>query len=134
MSDVQKNTRNILILIIEDEAFLAHALRDNLHAAGYAASIVFDGEEALKRIAEERPDLILLDLLLPKQDGFFVLKKLKENAEWAKIPVVILSNLGEDAIIKRALDMGADDYLVKSQHSIDEVMNKISGYFSKTEK
>lgn len=130
MPDVQKNTRNILILIVEDEAFLAKALQDNLQAVGYASSVVFDGEEALERIKTERPDLILLDLLLPKRDGFFVLAKLKENPEWAKIPVVILSNLGGDADIKRALELGADDYLVKSQHSIDEVMNKISGYFS----
>lgn len=119
-----------MILIVEDEAFLARALQDNLRAMGYASSVVFDGEEALERIKTERPDLILLDLLLPKRDGFFVLARLKESSELAKIPVVILSNLGGDADIKRALDMGADDYLVKSQHSIDEVLDKISKYFS----
>lgn len=134
MSDVQKNTRNILILIVEDEAFLAKALQDNLQTLGYASSVVFDGEEALERIKTERPDLILLDLLLPKRDGFYVLTKLKENPEWAKIPTLILSNLGGDADIKRALELGADDYLVKSQHSIDEVLNKISGYFSSGDK
>lgn len=130
MPDTQQNTRKVLILIIEDEAFLARALQDNLQTLGYASSVVFDGEEALKHITEKHPDLILLDLLLPKQNGFFVLKKLKENPEWEKIPVIILSNLGEDAIIKQALDMGANDYLVKSQHSMDEVLGKISGYFS----
>lgn len=126
---MQNYARKILILVVEDESFLANVLRDNLQTKGYTASIAFDGEMALERVKNEQPDLILLDLLLPKRDGFFVLKKLKENPEWSGIPVIALSNLGDDENIKHALAMGADDYLVKSQNSINEVMDKIDGYF-----
>ena len=120
-----------VVLITEDEDFLVRTLQDNLTAEGITVDIAKDGEEAIKKIAENKPDLILLDLLMPKKDGFYVLEELKKNPKWKLIPVIILSNLGEDKEIKRAMDMGANDYFVKSQHPIDEVVKKVKEYLKK---
>ncbi|OGG92529.1 hypothetical protein A3H03_00990 [Candidatus Kuenenbacteria bacterium RIFCSPLOWO2_12_FULL_42_13] len=116
------------ILIVEDEDFLIMALKDNLVAEGYTVDIARNGDEALKKIQKKKPSLVLLDILMPQKDGFYVLEEIKKNPERQLIPVIVLSNLGEDKVIKRALDMGADDYLVKSQHSIQEVIKRVKDY------
>lgn len=120
------------VLIVEDEDFLVRALEDNLVIQGYQVSIAKNGEEAIKRIKKNKPDLILLDLLMPKRDGFYVLEKMKKNPEWKLIPVIVLSNLGEDTSISRALEMGADDYFVKSNHPIKKVLEKVKEYLEKS--
>jgi DNA-binding response OmpR family regulator len=117
------------ILIVEDENFLIQVLKDNLTARGYRIDVAKDGEEAVKKIGKKKPDLILLDILMPQKDGFYVLEEIKKNPKWKLIPVIVLSNLGEDAAIKRAMDMGANDYFVKSQHAIGEVIKKVKYYF-----
>lgn len=119
------------ILIVEDEEFLMRALKDNLESEGCATDTAANADEAMERIKRERPNLILLDLLMPKKDGFYVLEEVKKNPEWKLIPVIVLSNLGGDAEIKRALEMGADDYFVKSQHPIEEVIEKIKEYLER---
>lgn len=116
------------VLIVEDEDFLVRALKDNLVSDGYSVSVATDGEMVFDELNKKKPSLILLDLLLPKKNGFDVLKDVRANPEWQLIPVVILSNLGEDSEIKRALDLGANDYFVKSQHPIQEVMEKVREY------
>lgn len=116
------------ILIVEDEKFLVRALQDSLTIEGYKVDTAVNGEEAIEKIKSKIPDLILLDILMPKKDGFYVLQELKKNPEWKTIPVVVLSNLGGDAEIKQALSLGADDYFVKSQHSLEEVIEKIKEY------
>jgi DNA-binding response OmpR family regulator len=116
------------ILIVEDEDFLIRTLKDNLVIEGYTIETAKDGEEAIEKIGKKKPDLILLDILMPKKDGFYVLEEIKKNPKWKLIPVIVLSNLGEDAAIKRALEIGADDYFVKSQHPIEEVIERIKEY------
>ncbi len=116
------------ILIVEDEDFLIRALEDNLVAEGYTVDIAKNGEEAITKIGKKKPSLVLLDLLMPQKDGFYVLEEIKKNPERKLIPVIVLSNLGEDKTIKRALEMGADDYFVKSQHPIQEVIEKVKDY------
>lgn len=116
------------VLIVEDEDFLVRALKDNLVSDGYSVSVATDGEMVFDELTKKKPSLILLDLLLPKKNGFEVLKDVRANPEWQLIPVIILSNLGEDSEIKRALDLGANDYFVKSQHPIQEVMEKVREY------
>lgn len=116
------------VLIAEDEDFLIRTLEDNLTAEGYTVDIARNGEEAVEKIGKKKPDLILLDLLMPKSDGFFALEEIKKNPGWKLIPIIVLSNLGEDTTIKRALEMGADDYFVKSQHPIEEVIEKVKDY------
>jgi len=116
------------ILIVEDEDFLIRALKDNLIADGYSVDTAKNGEEGIQKVKEKKPDLVLLDILMPKKDGFFVLEEIKKNPEWKLIPVIVLSNLGEDTTIKKALEMGADDFFVKSQHPIQEVIEKVKDY------
>lgn len=116
------------ILIVEDEEFIKRALEDNLGAEGYSVSTAGNGDEAIASLRKAKPNLILLDLLMPGRDGFFVLEELKKNSEWKLIPVVVLSNLGGDTELKRALELGADDYFVKSQHPIEEVVEKVKEY------
>lgn len=116
------------ILIVEDEEFLVRALKDNLTSEGSSVSVAMDGEAVFDEIKKHKPALILLDLLLPKKNGFDVLKELKASPEWQLIPVIVLSNLGEDSEIKRALELGASDYFVKSQHPIQEVIEKVKEY------
>ena len=116
------------ILIVEDEDFLVQILKDNLALEGYSTRVANDGEEAIKEIGKKKPDLILLDIIMPKTDGFYVLKELKKNPKWKLIPVIVLSNVAEDTTIKLALEMGADEYFVKSQHPIEEVIEKVKDY------
>ena len=106
---------------------LASMYEERLTEEGYEVSLAFDGEEALER-ARNRPNLILLDIMLPKLNGFEVLKKLKESAETRHIPVIILTNLGSKSANEDrnlALALGAADYLVKSFHLPNEVVDKI---------
>lgn len=116
------------VLVVEDEDFLVRALKDNLVSEGYSVAVATDGEMVFDELKKKLPSLILLDLLLPKKNGFDVLKEIRQSPEWQLIPVVILSNLGEDSEIKRALELGANDYFVKSQHPIQEVIEKVREY------
>lgn len=117
------------IFIIEDEQLLRDILTIRLRDAGFEIDVAVDGAEALERLKTLTPDLILLDIILPKIDGFAVLGKIKEDPRIKDIPVVVLSNLGQDTDIKRALDMGAADYFVKAQHSLSEIIELVKKIF-----
>lgn len=116
------------ILIVEDEEFLLQALMDALTLEGFEVDLASDGVQAIEQIRKDIPALILLDILMPKKDGFAVLEEVRKNPEWRLIPVIILSNLEEDQEIKKALKLGADDYFVKSQHPIQEIVEKVKNY------
>jgi DNA-binding response OmpR family regulator len=113
------------ILIVEDDRFLRELIARKLRNEGYEVLEAVDGEEGLKRIKEERPDLVLLDLILPGIDGFEVLAKAKEDPDTAQIPVIILSNLGQREEIERGLKLGAIDYLIKAHFTPGEIIEKI---------
>lgn len=113
------------ILFIEDEAALQKAFGTILKDKGYDVISAFDGETGLKLAKEEKPSLILLDIILPKAHGFEVLKKLKEEKETQQIPVIILTNLEDMENVGKALELGAMSYLVKAQYSLEEVLEKI---------
>lgn len=119
------------ILIVEDEIFLIRTLKDNLEAEGYTIDTAMNGEEAVEKIEKNKPNLILLDLLMPQKDGFYVLEERNKNPKWKLIPVIVLSNFGEDIMVKRAMEMGANDYFVKSQHPIEDVIKKVDEYLKK---
>src|SRR6056297_625974 len=102
------------ILIIEDDKFLRQLVSRKLSKQDFEIAEAVDGEQGLEKAKEEKPDLILLDLILPGMDGFEVLSELKEDPELSSIPVVILSNLGQKDEIEKGLQMGAEDYLVKA--------------------
>lgn len=113
------------ILFIEDESALQKTFGDILDQEGYEMVSAMDGEEGLKLIEAQKPDLILLDLILPKIHGFDVLKKLKENPETKDIPVIVLTNLEGTGDVEKALELGATTYLVKANYSLEEIISKI---------
>jgi len=113
------------ILFIEDELALQKTFRETLKKEGYEMVSALDGETGLKLAKSEKPDLILLDLILPKVTGFEVLKKLKEDEETKEIPVIVLTNLEEIEDIDKVIELGATTYLVKAQYSLEEVVEKI---------
>lgn len=113
------------ILVIEDEATLQKALMEMLEQSGYEAVSALDGESGWKLIQEEKPDLVLLDIILPKMDGFDVLQNIKSVEETSRIPVIILTNLGDINNIQKALELGANTYLVKADFHLDDVLKKI---------
>ncbi len=115
------------ILIVEDNTVLLTALSDNLTSEGFKIIKAKDGEEGLASALDMKPDLILLDILLPKMDGFSLLKKLREN-EWGRhVPVIVLTNLGSMANISKALEFadGIKEYLVKSDWKIEDVVARV---------
>lgn len=117
--------KKLKIAIVEDEESLQRVLVEWLGTEGYEAVGITTGTEALERIPQERPDLILLDLILPEINGLDVMRRLKDNPETAKIPVVIVSNFGEVESRKRAMELGAKNYLVKAEHNLESVKKVI---------
>lgn len=113
------------ILFIEDEAALQKTFSDLLSAKGYSVISALDGELGLELAKNKKPDLILLDLVLPKLHGLEVLRCLKENGETKNVPVIIMTNLEGINEVERAIELGAMTYLVKAQYSLDEVVEKI---------
>lgn len=113
------------ILFVEDEPALHKTLGEFLKQEGYEVKDAMDGEQGLKMAKEEKPDLVLLDLVLPKLHGFEVLKAMKEDPETEDIPVIVLTNLEATADIEKALEMGATTYLVKATYALEEVVEKI---------
>jgi DNA-binding response OmpR family regulator len=113
------------ILIIEDEPTLQKTLGLALGQESFEVKSALDGEAGLKLAKEIKPDLILLDLILPKMDGFEVLGELKKDDEVKEIPVIVLTNLESNKDIERALELGATSYLVKANYDLDDVIAKI---------
>ncbi|OIO16851.1 response regulator [Candidatus Kuenenbacteria bacterium CG08_land_8_20_14_0_20_37_23] len=120
---------NKKVLIIEDETAIADAMQLGLDEAGYAASVAYDGEDGLVQATKLAPDLILLDLLLPKKDGMGVLQELRKNDKTKDIPVMILSQLSDTAKISEGVALGVVGYLVKVDYSLSEVVGKIKNFF-----
>ncbi|MEK7120165.1 MAG: response regulator [Patescibacteria group bacterium] len=113
------------ILLVEDDPFLSDIYSTKLESAGFGLSVAYDGEEVFKKIEEKTPELILLDIVLPKMDGFEVLKKLKSDLRFNKIPVILLTNLGQKEDIDKGMSLGAQDYLIKANFIPSEIVEKI---------
>ncbi|MDP3934799.1 MAG: response regulator [Candidatus Giovannonibacteria bacterium] len=119
------------ILIVEDDKFLRDLIVQKLKREGFATSEAVDGEEGLKIAKEKRPDIILLDLILPGLDGFEVLRRMKSDASTASIPVIVLSNLGQKEDMDRAMSGGAEDFMVKAHFTPGEIIAKIKSVLKK---
>lgn len=113
------------IVIVEDDNFLMELMARKLTVENFEVVSAFNGEEGLKKIKEEKPDFVLLDLILPGINGFEVLEKLKNDKETMDIPVVILSNLGQKDDIEKGFKLGAEDFLVKAYFTPSEIVEKI---------
>jgi len=123
-----------LIFLVEDDPFLSSILQLKLEKENFQLIRAVDGEEALKFLIDEgvKPDLILLDLILPKKNGFEVLETIRQDPLLEKIPVIIVSNLGQPSDIERGKSLGVIDYFVKARLSIDELVNKVKSEVLKT--
>ena len=113
------------ILIVEDDNFLQGLASRKLQKDGFEVAIASNSIEAWKALEGGKIDLVLLDLLLPNVDGFEILKKMKENPETKDIQVIVFSNLSEEKDIKRAKDLGASEFMVKANFTLDELAEKV---------
>ena len=115
------------ILLVEDDPFLSSILQLKLDKENFKTIRVADGEEALNLLTEQgiKPDVILLDLILPKKNGFEVLETIRQDPTLEKLPVIIISNLGQPSDIDRGKSLGVIDYFVKAKLSVDELVNKV---------
>lgn len=113
------------ILIAEDDGFIAEVYDTKLTFEGFEVVIATDGVEAIEKIKSTKPDVILLDVMMPKMNGLEVLEKIRQDKEFKKTPVLILTNAGEKDSVTKALQLGATDYLIKSSYTPEEVVEKI---------
>jgi len=121
------------ILIAEDDQFLASAYKLKFEKENIEVTLAQDGQEALDLIQQNIPELILLDLVMPIKDGFAVLSDLKDSEQYKNIPIIIASNLGQDEEIQKGLAMGATDYIVKSNTSLEEIIQKVHQVLAKND-
>jgi len=119
------NTTPIKVLVAEDDKFLMKVYETKLSKEGFEFIPASDGAMAISKIESEKPNIILLDLIMPNKNGFEVLETIKANPELKDIPVLILSNLGQESDIEKGIALGAVDFIVKSNMSIQEVVDKI---------
>lgn len=115
------------VLIVEDDSFLRDICRKKLIKEGFNVEIAVDGEEALRKVENFMPEIVLLDIILPVRDGFEVLKEIRshKNRLIKNVPVIMLTNLGQEEDNRKALDLGANDYLVKAHFTTEEIVEKI---------
>lgn len=116
------------ILIIEDDKFLANAYRIKFNEKGFEVYIAKDGNEGEDYLNKIIPDIILLDLVLPGKDGFILLEEIKRNNKWKHIPIIVASNLGQEEDVQAAYKLGAEKYLLKTNHSLEDIVNIIESY------
>lgn len=116
------------ILVVEDDTFLANAYRVKLSKAGFEIRLVQDGEQVIQALTEFNPDIIILDLMIPKKDGFENLQEILQHPEWKHIPILVASNLGQAEDIDRAMKLGARGYVIKSDLSLNDLIVKIKSF------
>ncbi|MFW5853013.1 MAG: response regulator [Patescibacteria group bacterium] len=119
------------ILVVEDDEFLRSLTVKRLSEENYEVITAVDGNSGLSTAVDEKPDLVLLDLLLPGMSGFEVLEKMKADDQAKDIPVVVFSNLGQREDIEKAKTLGANDYLIKANFTLDDVVEKVDNYLNK---
>ncbi|MCH8741579.1 response regulator [Patescibacteria group bacterium] len=122
---------NPKVLMIEEDRFLRKIYRDKLSRLGFDFFEATNGEEGLNKIIAEKPDLVILDLILPRKNGFDVLIDMKSNKNTENIPVIILSNLGQESDIQRGLSLGAEAYLIKTEVSLSGVVDQVREQLAK---
>lgn len=119
------------ILVVEDDAYLGNAYRVKLTKAGYEVRIALDGLEALHVVNSFVPEIIILDLIMPKKDGFATLEELRRDEKWKTIPIIVASNLGQKEDIEKSMRLGATDFIVKSDLNLNDLITKIHILLSK---
>lgn len=115
----------IKVLLVEDDTFLANIYKTKFEMEGFKVEHAANGELGLKAAAKRNPDIILLDILLPKKDGYTVLEELKADDKLKDIPVILLTNLGQKDDVEKGLALGAVDYLIKAHFKPSETVDKV---------
>ncbi len=113
------------IVFIEDEPALQKSLTVALKSLGFEVLSAFDGESGFDLISKEEPDIVLLDLILPKMNGFEVLENMKKNEALSKIPVIILTNLEDTEDVQKVIGLGATNYLIKANYNVEDIASKV---------
>lgn len=132
MKEEQKTTPKS-ILVVDDDPLIIRMYEYKLRHDGFNVHLAFDGEKAVIVAKKEKPDIILLDLMMPKMNGVETLKFLKKEADTKNIPVLVLTNLGDDpAYIELTKEMGADGYLIKAETSLKDLVEKVHSILNKT--
>jgi DNA-binding response OmpR family regulator len=134
MLNMEEENKGQKILLVEDDVFVSDIYQTKLGEVGFNVAVADNGVEAIKKLEQEIPDIVLLDIVMPYMDGIDVLKKMKENELWKKIPVIILTNLSQKEEVDEGLELGADDYLIKSHFTPSEVVAKVKGILEKSSK
>jgi two-component system, OmpR family, alkaline phosphatase synthesis response regulator PhoP len=114
------------VLVVEDDKFLSSAYKVKLTKSGFEVQMAGDGQEAIELLQNFRPDIILLDLVMPRKDGFTTLAEIKQHPQLKNIPVIVTSNLGQKEDLDKAMGLGALDYIIKSDLSMDTLVAKIN--------
>jgi two-component system alkaline phosphatase synthesis response regulator PhoP len=122
------------ILLVEDDVQLLKMYEKKFLSDGYEVEIAYDGAEGLKKAIKNKPELVVLDIMLPKMDGVKVFKKIRSNPDTFKTPVLLLTNVDKEETIFECFSLGAVDYLVKSDNSLQEVVGKIENLLNNKEK
>ena len=130
-SQAQSQVQVKRVLIVEDEPLLGNLLKQRLTKEGFAVTLVRDGEEAFRSLQAEIPDLVLLDIILPKVSGFELMERIQSDPVLGerKIPIVVISNLGQEGDVQKGQELGAIGYLVKAQLSIEDLVAKVKEFF-----
>lgn len=126
MTDAKKK-----ILVVEDDIFISDIYQVKFTQEGFEVAIAVNGLEALKILDNFRPDIILLDIIMPQMDGIETLKKIKNNDKWKNIPIIMLTNISEKEKVEESEEMGVNDYLVKSQFTPSEVVGKVNALLNR---
>ncbi|MCP6719935.1 MAG: response regulator [Patescibacteria group bacterium] len=118
------------ILLVEDEPLLGNLLKQRLEKEKFIVNLARDGEEALKVLKSIKPDLVLLDIILPKVSGFELMEILKDDPSYNQAPIVIISNLGQESDVEKGQVLGAIGYFVKAKMSIEDLVKKVKGFLA----
>lgn len=118
------------ILVAEDDRFYSRIYETKLGREGFDVKVVANGDELLTALGQRQPDLIILDMLMAVKDGFDTLKELKANGKWKTIPVIVISNLGQEEDVTQAMQLGAVDYFIKANLSIEEMVERVKKHIA----
>jgi len=118
-----------VLLLVEDDPFISSLLKVRFNSEGFTVLYAADGEAALIMLRQKKPDLVLLDLILPKKSGFEIMEAMQADPQLNKVPIIIVSNLGQDSDIARGQELGAVAYFVKAKTSIDNLIEKVNERF-----
>jgi len=113
------------VLLVEDDEILHNMYKKKFEYEGFTVASAFDGSDGVKMAASDKPDVILMDIIMPKMDGFVAVKKIKKNSAISNIPIVMLTNLGQEEDVNKGRELGADDYFIKANHTPAEIVKKI---------